>query len=87
MNALFRVEPKDKINLCYFNFFTEAVILALENPAYYRNGGGLRGKRALEKIKRIRREFADSRGIQMWCDCTDNFHHEKIKKIIIDYNS
>jgi len=38
------------------------------------------------KIKKRRIEFTKSKLFKIWCDCTDNFEYNKLRKLIINKN-
>jgi len=39
-----------------------------------------------KKIKEIRRDFANTKMIELFCDCSDNFEFSKLKNKIIEHN-
>jgi len=42
-------------------------------------------KRRGKKVKETRRFFADSKGLELFCDCSNNFEHKKLKKEINNF--
>jgi hypothetical protein len=43
-------------------------------------------KEKTEWVKKINRDFANSKMIQMFADCSENFEAEKLRKLILDRN-
>jgi predicted nucleic acid-binding protein len=52
----------------------------------YHNFSEKSSKKRAKEIYNIRQNFANSKLLKMWCDCTDNFEYKKLKKIIIEKN-
>lgn len=60
----------------YFNLMSIVIKDALEMP---------RGRNRLESIK-INKEFARSKLLEMYCDCSHNFEYNKLSRWIIERN-
>lgn len=52
----------------------------------YHNFSERASKKRAKEIYNIRQNFANSKLLKMWCDCTDNFEYKKLKKLIIKKN-
>jgi len=64
---------QNRINMAYFNLVGAAIEKTLEPK------GAIKRKENLHFAKH-------SKLLKLWCDCTDNFEYEKLKKIIIQKN-
>jgi len=64
---------KDKINQNYFNLVSELIRSSVLPTSK-------------EDIKKVNRKFADSRIIDLYVDCSDNFEKGKLKLEILKAN-
>ena len=64
---------KDKINQNYFNLVSELIRSSVLPTSK-------------EDIKKVNRKFADSRIIDLYSDCSDNFCTSKLRLIILEAN-
>ena len=64
---------KDKINQNYFNLVSELIRSSVLPTSK-------------EDIKKVNRKFADSRIIDLYSDCSDNFCESKLRLIILEAN-
>jgi len=64
---------KDKINQNYFNLVSELIRSSVLPTSK-------------EDIKKVNRKFADSRIIDLYVDCSDNFEKLKLKLEILKAN-
>jgi len=64
---------KDKINQNYFNLVSELIRSSVLPTSK-------------EHIKKINRKFADSRIIDLYSDCSDNFCESKLRLKILEAN-
>ena len=74
------LDREEKIALCYFDMITEAIKQCfVPIPKKFT-------PYEVRQIKLERHEFAKSKLLKMWCDCSNNFTFEKLSKIIIEKN-
>ena len=70
----------NKINKCYFNLVNETIKHCF-NPI-----SKINTKKQTQKIKNIRINFAKSKMVILFCDCSYNFEYDKLKNLIIKKN-
>lgn len=68
------------IKQCYFSLTME-IIKKCFTPIQLS-----KTKKQKEDIIKYRIALADSKMVHLFCDCTDNFEQETLKKLIINYN-
>ena len=61
-----------------FNLVAESIMSCFRFPGTIEN---------LKEHKKRNIEFANSTLLKMWCDCSDNFEYNKLKYLIINYNT
>lgn len=66
---------KEKINRNYFDLTAMITQQAIAIPRYSNND-----------CKEVNRRFANSKMVELFSDCTDNFESSRLRKIILDKN-
>jgi len=70
----------EKILMAHFNLVAEAIGECFTKPKNCQTALDFK------RVKETRIKFANSQLVKMWCDCSNNFEYEKLKKRILNAN-
>lgn len=70
----------NKILMAHFNLVAFAIEDCFKKPKNCQTAHDFR------MVKEARIKFANSQLVKMWCDCSENFEYEKLKKRILTAN-